>query len=207
MEFSVRYQHKKNKFSHSFYTGRSCSFFYFRCDNRGPDGRDVQAGLTDRMVYQRHAADSLYFLYVVFGSICKTFPSFQHIQSLSGYCLIWKKKCCWILHVCYFLTRTQHRTRRGIMKFTPYPFRCVPWLIKQYATLAVDSDTIRFLISNRFKRVLIPLENLFSSVSPSVHIHGTSWLPLDRLSWNLILENFTKKKLLSFSIFIYIGHV
>jgi hypothetical protein len=27
--------------------------FYFYCDNRSPDGRDVQAGLTDQMVYQR----------------------------------------------------------------------------------------------------------------------------------------------------------
>jgi hypothetical protein len=34
------------------------------CDNGGSDGRDVQTGLTDRMVQQRHVG---WFLYVVFG--------------------------------------------------------------------------------------------------------------------------------------------
>jgi hypothetical protein len=29
-------------------------FFYFRCDNSSPDGTDIQAGLIDQMVYQRH---------------------------------------------------------------------------------------------------------------------------------------------------------
>jgi hypothetical protein len=28
--------------------------FYLCCDDGSPDGRDVQAGLADRMVYQRH---------------------------------------------------------------------------------------------------------------------------------------------------------
>jgi hypothetical protein len=63
-------------------------FFYFCCDNVSPDGRDVQDGLTGRMVYQRHVADSLYFLHVVFGSVCKNFASFQHILWPSSY-------ACW----------------------------------------------------------------------------------------------------------------
>jgi hypothetical protein len=40
----------------------------------GPDGRDVQAGLTDQMVYQRHVGG-----FLVLGSMCKTIVSFQHI--------------------------------------------------------------------------------------------------------------------------------
>jgi UDP-galactopyranose mutase len=28
-KFSIRYQHKKNEFSHTIYTGRICSFFGF----------------------------------------------------------------------------------------------------------------------------------------------------------------------------------
>jgi hypothetical protein len=39
-EILVWYQQKKNKFSHSIYSRRSCSFFYFCCDNGSPDGRD-----------------------------------------------------------------------------------------------------------------------------------------------------------------------
>jgi hypothetical protein len=35
--------------------------FYFCCDNRSPYGRDVQAGLTDWMVYQRHVGWFLVF--------------------------------------------------------------------------------------------------------------------------------------------------
>jgi hypothetical protein len=31
------------------------------CNNGGPNGRDVQAGLTDRMVYQRHEGGFLVF--------------------------------------------------------------------------------------------------------------------------------------------------
>jgi hypothetical protein len=33
--------------------------FYLCCDNRSPDGRDVQAVLTDWMVYQRYAGGCL----------------------------------------------------------------------------------------------------------------------------------------------------
>jgi hypothetical protein len=35
--------------------------FDFCCDNGSPDGRDVQAGLTDRKVYQRHVGGFLVF--------------------------------------------------------------------------------------------------------------------------------------------------
>jgi hypothetical protein len=52
-KFSVWYQHREHKFSCLIYTGWSCSFFDFCCDNGCPDGRDVQAGLTDQMVCQR----------------------------------------------------------------------------------------------------------------------------------------------------------
>jgi hypothetical protein len=44
----------KNNFLHLIYTGQSCVIFFFCCDNRSPDGRHVQAGLNDQMVYQRH---------------------------------------------------------------------------------------------------------------------------------------------------------
>jgi hypothetical protein len=37
------------------------SFFDFCYDNRGPDERDVQGGLTDRMVQQRHVGGFLVF--------------------------------------------------------------------------------------------------------------------------------------------------
>jgi hypothetical protein len=33
----------------------------FCCDNRSPDGRDAQAGLTGLMVYQRHVGRFLIF--------------------------------------------------------------------------------------------------------------------------------------------------
>jgi hypothetical protein len=36
-------------------------FSDFFCDNGSPDGRDVQAGLTDRMIYQRHVGGFLAF--------------------------------------------------------------------------------------------------------------------------------------------------
>jgi hypothetical protein len=65
-EFSVLCQHKKNKFSHSVYTGRSCSFFFYLCCSNGsPDGRDVQAGLTDRIICQRHVGGFLVFSYPI----------------------------------------------------------------------------------------------------------------------------------------------
>jgi hypothetical protein len=30
------------------------------------------------------------------------------------------------------------------------------------------------------------------SVCPSVHVHGTTWLPMDRFSWNLVMSIFPK---------------
>jgi hypothetical protein len=63
----------KNKFSYSIYAGWSCSFFYFHCDNGSPDGTDVQAGLTDRIIYQRYVGGFLVFPlcgYSVSSSCC-----------------------------------------------------------------------------------------------------------------------------------------
>jgi hypothetical protein len=45
---------KKKQFSHVSYTGRSCSFL-------SPDGRDIQDGLTERMIYRRHVGGFLVF--------------------------------------------------------------------------------------------------------------------------------------------------
>jgi hypothetical protein len=36
-------------------------FIDFCCDNRGPDGRDVQTALSDRMLQQRHVGRFLVF--------------------------------------------------------------------------------------------------------------------------------------------------
>jgi hypothetical protein len=48
------------------YTGRSCSFEDFCCDDRNPDGRNVQAGLTDKMICQNHVGCFLsLFVYAI----------------------------------------------------------------------------------------------------------------------------------------------
>jgi hypothetical protein len=49
-------------------------FSDFRCDSGSPDGRDGHMESTD-LIYKRHVCRFLYFLYVVFGTICKEFPS------------------------------------------------------------------------------------------------------------------------------------
>jgi hypothetical protein len=51
----------------------------FCCDNGSPDGRDVQAGLTDRMVYQRHVGGFLVFPVGGVWFSLQDFASFQHI--------------------------------------------------------------------------------------------------------------------------------
>jgi hypothetical protein len=66
------------------YNERSC-IFYFCCENTTPGGRDVQDGLNDRMVYQKHVDGFFIFLYVVFGPIWKNFASLQHILWPSSY--------------------------------------------------------------------------------------------------------------------------
>jgi hypothetical protein len=77
-QYTLWYQHKKNKFSHSIYTWRSCSFFT-------SVKTGVQMGETSRLgwLIGRSSrdiwADSPYSLYVVLGSVCMTFASFQHI--------------------------------------------------------------------------------------------------------------------------------
>jgi hypothetical protein len=53
--------------------------FGFCCDNGSPDGRHIQTRLLIGWSSRDMWVDSLYFLYVVFGSIDKNFPSFQHI--------------------------------------------------------------------------------------------------------------------------------
>jgi hypothetical protein len=59
-KFYLWYQHKKKNFPFNL-NWTELQFFYFCCDNGSPDGRDVQAGMTDRMVYQRHVGGFLVF--------------------------------------------------------------------------------------------------------------------------------------------------
>jgi hypothetical protein len=67
---------------------REFQFSDFCSDKRGPDGRDIQARLTDGLVQQRHVGGFLYFLYVALGSVCKTFALSQQI--------LWPSSCaCW----------------------------------------------------------------------------------------------------------------
>jgi hypothetical protein len=54
--------------------------FYFCCDNGSPDMRDVQAGLTDRIVYQRHVGGFLVFLVCGF---------WFNLQSFTFYVSMW----------------------------------------------------------------------------------------------------------------------
>jgi hypothetical protein len=77
-EFSVWYQHKKHKFLHLIYTGHSCCS-NFCCDNGSPDARDVQTGMTDRMVYQRHVGGFLVF------SICCVWFILQDLRFIPTY--------------------------------------------------------------------------------------------------------------------------
>jgi hypothetical protein len=52
----------KTQFSSIIYTWRRRMYFSdFCCHNESPDGRDVEAGLADRMVYQRHVGGFLIF--------------------------------------------------------------------------------------------------------------------------------------------------
>jgi hypothetical protein len=73
---------------HSIYTGRSCSFLTSTAITEVQMGEMSKLGWLIRWSTRDMWADSLYFLYVVFGSICKTFASFQHILWLSTY-------ACW----------------------------------------------------------------------------------------------------------------
>jgi hypothetical protein len=58
MKYSLWYQHKKSKFCHSVCAGPSCSFvcvfFFSPYAVVSTWERDVQAELTNQMVYQRH---------------------------------------------------------------------------------------------------------------------------------------------------------
>jgi hypothetical protein len=86
--FSVCFQHKNTTLTRDLHW-TVLWFSDFCYINGSPDWRDVQTGLTDSMFYQRHVGGSLYFLYVVSGSICKNFASFQRILWPSSY-------TCWI---------------------------------------------------------------------------------------------------------------
>jgi hypothetical protein len=79
MRYSLWYQHKKKQISHSVYTRQSCSFLTSVVIT-GVQMREMsKLGWLIRWSSRDMWVDSLYFLYVVFGSICKTFASFQDI--------------------------------------------------------------------------------------------------------------------------------
>jgi hypothetical protein len=84
---SLWYQHGKNKFSHSVYTWRSCSFFTSAVIMGVQMGEMSKLGWLIRCS-SRGMGWFLYFLYVEVGSIYKTFSSFQHILWPSLY-------ACW----------------------------------------------------------------------------------------------------------------
>jgi hypothetical protein len=77
-KFSVWYQHNKHNFPFNL-QWMELWLFYFYSDNRSPDGRDVQAGLTDWMVCQEPCEWIPCISCMWSGSICKTFASFHHI--------------------------------------------------------------------------------------------------------------------------------
>jgi hypothetical protein len=86
--YSLWYQHKKNKCSLSNYTWWSCSFFISAVITGVQMGEMSKLGWLIGWPSREMWADSLYFLHVLFGSICKTFASFQHILWPSSY-------ACW----------------------------------------------------------------------------------------------------------------
>jgi hypothetical protein len=83
----------------------------FWCNSGSVDGRDVQVTLIDRMVYQRHMANSLYFLYVVWeicvfyvGTIQRIYLSSEDICSdrtpLLGFVCVCVCVCVCVWNVC-----------------------------------------------------------------------------------------------------------
>jgi hypothetical protein len=76
------------KFFHSNYTWRSCSVLTSAMITGAQMGEMSELGWLIGWSSRDMWADSLYFLYVVLGSICKTFASFQHILWSSSY-------ACW----------------------------------------------------------------------------------------------------------------
>jgi hypothetical protein len=76
---------KKN--SYSVYTGQSCSLFTSAVILGVQMGEKSKLGWLVRWSIQDMWADSLYFPYVVFGSVCKTFGSFQ--QHFVAFLYMW----------------------------------------------------------------------------------------------------------------------
>jgi hypothetical protein len=72
-QYSLWYQHKKN------YTWQSCNFFTSAVIMGVQMGEMSKLGWLIGWSSRDMWADSLYFLYMVLGSLCKTFASFQHI--------------------------------------------------------------------------------------------------------------------------------
>jgi hypothetical protein len=60
-------------------------FSDFCCDNGSPDGRGVQEGFIDGMIYQRHVGGFLVFPVCGVWFNLQAFASFQHILWPSSY--------------------------------------------------------------------------------------------------------------------------
>jgi hypothetical protein len=71
-------QHKNTIFKHNLH-GTEMQFSDFCCDNGSPDGTDVRAGLTARMVYQRHVGGFLAF------PVCGVWFSLQDLRFFPTY--------------------------------------------------------------------------------------------------------------------------
>jgi hypothetical protein len=86
-KFSIWYQHKNTNFPTQS-TLDGVIVFYVCSDDRVQTGEMSKLGWLIGWSIRDIWADSLYFLHMVFGSICKTFVSFQHILRTSSY-------ACW----------------------------------------------------------------------------------------------------------------
>jgi hypothetical protein len=90
------YQHKKNIISHSNYTWRSCNFLTAAMIMGVQIGETSKLGSLVGWSSRHMWADSKYFLYVVLGSICNTFASFQHILWPSSYACMITQNIRWL---------------------------------------------------------------------------------------------------------------
>jgi hypothetical protein len=79
-QYFLWYQHKQNKFIHSNYTWLRCSLLTSAVITGVQMGEMSKLGWLIGWSSRDMWADSLYFLYVVLGPICKTFASFQCIN-------------------------------------------------------------------------------------------------------------------------------
>jgi hypothetical protein len=85
MKLSIWYDHTKNKFSLSVYTGRICSILNSDVITGIQIGEVSKPGLLIARSSRDMWVDSFYLLYVVFVSICNAFPSVQLILWPSSY--------------------------------------------------------------------------------------------------------------------------